>query len=276
MKQLAALCLFLLVTVSAAAQTVTGSITINGKKTTLDHVTAIRKGGNVKVILSDHAITPAQLGDDFAMHDMKDLSGVDVEITPDGQIPSGTFYSPLLTRVGGSFSAAGMHKWEGTIKGDTIEGKLSTGKGEFFDNSYEYTATFKAPIASGKAAAAPAPVLKGKPLPADGGEPGKAYRAYIVILKAGSPAKIKASISAERAKQMSDDELKKMLPVIQAMMPDDIKIGSGAVDGDHATLNVTGKEKEGGAKSHRHRRPRARRGSVEDREGELEHEVRVI
>lgn len=249
MKQLA-LCLFaLVITVSAGAQTVTGSITVNGKKATLDHVTAIRKDGNVKVILSDHAVTPVQLGDDFAMHDMKDISGVEVEINPDGQIPSGTFYSPLLTKFGGSFSATGMHKWEGTIKGDTIEGKLSTPKGEFFDNTYEYSVTFKASIASGKALAAPAPVLKGKPLPADGGEPGKAYRAYIVILKAGNPAKIKAAISAERAKQMSDDDLKKMLPMIQAMMPNDIKIGSGAVDGDHATLNVTGKEKEGGAKS---------------------------
>jgi hypothetical protein len=248
MKQLAALCLFL--ALPAAAQTATGSITANGKKTALTHVTAIRKNGNVRVVISDQAITAAQLADDFAMHDMKDLAGVSVEITPDGQIPTGTFYSPLFTKFGGSFSATGMHKWEGTIKGDTIEGKLSAAKGEFFESTYEYTVSFKAPIGKGAAPAADTPAaLKGKPLPADGGDPGKAYRAYIVILKAGNPARIKASLSAERAKQMSDDELKKMLPMIQAMMPDDIKIGSGAVDGDHATLNVTGQEKESKAKS---------------------------
>src|SRR5260221_6208565 len=104
MKQLATLCLSLALTLSAAAQTATGSFTANGKKTALSHVTAIRtKDGNVRVVVSDKAITAAQLADDFAMHDMKDLTGVSVEITPDGQIPTGTFYSPLVTKIGLSF-----------------------------------------------------------------------------------------------------------------------------------------------------------------------------
>ncbi len=242
MKQLAALCLFLVLALSAVAQTVTGTITVNGKKTALDHVVAIRKDGNVRILISSRAVTPAQLADTFAMHEMNDLSGVEVEITPEGQIPTGMIYSPLLTKFGGSFSSAGMHKWVGKISGDTIDGKLSAPKDDFFDNSYEYSATFKAAIASGAALVTPPPVLKGKPLPADGGEPGKAYRAYLSVLKAGDVAKIRAYLSAERSKQMTNEELKKMLPVIQAMMATDVKIAAGAVDGDHATLNVTGKD----------------------------------
>jgi len=108
MKQLATLCLSLALTLSAAAQTATGSFTANGKKTALSHVTAIRtKDGNVRVVVSDKAITAAQLADDFAMHDMKDLTGVSVEITPEGQIPTGTFYSPLFTNRGEALDGEG-------------------------------------------------------------------------------------------------------------------------------------------------------------------------
>src|SRR5258708_40146767 len=124
MKQLAALCLFLVLALSAVAQTVTGTITVNGKKTELDHVVAIRKDGNVRILISSRAVTPAQLADTFAMHELNDLSGVEVEITPEGQIPTGMIYSPLLTKFGGSFSSPGRHEWEGSRSGGTNDRKV--------------------------------------------------------------------------------------------------------------------------------------------------------
>src|SRR5206468_7380644 len=121
--------------------------------------------------------------------------GVEVEITPDGQITTGQIYSPNLTKVSGSFSSAGMHKWEGKISGNTIAGKLSMPPDDFFDNKYEYSATFKAAITSGPDPNAP-PAIKGKPLPAGGGDPAKAYFAYLKTLRAGDAAKILSSLTA--------------------------------------------------------------------------------
>src|SRR5437868_13915560 len=149
MKHLASLSLVLIaLAVPALVQTFIGTITVNGKKAPLDHVVAIHKDANVRLLLSNKEVTAAQLSDTFAMHDVTDLSGVEVEITPDGQITTGQIYSPNLTKVSGSFSSVGMHKWDGKISGNTIAGKLSMPPDDFFDNKYEYSATFKAPITS--------------------------------------------------------------------------------------------------------------------------------
>lgn len=239
MKHLASLSLALVAfTLPALGQTASGSITVNGKKASIEHVVAVHKDANVHFILSDKAVTAAQASDVFAMRDLG-ISGVEIEITPDGQITSGQIYSPALTKFGGSFSSVGQHKWEGKITKTSIEGKLSMPQDDFFDNKYEYTATFKAPIVSGPDPNAP-PEIKGKPLPAGGGEPGKAYFAYLKVLKAGDVDKILASLVAERAKQTPKDQVKKMLPLIQEMVPKDIKYVSGGIDGDKATLNLTG------------------------------------
>ena len=243
MKYFASLSLALVaLAVPALAQTASGTMTMNGKKTPLDHVVAFHKDGNVRLLLSNKDVTAAQLADSFAVHDIKDLSGVEIEISPEGQISTGQLYSPNIKKMGSSFSSVGMHKWDGRISTTSIEGKLWMAPDDFFDNKYEYTATFKAPIASAASVAPGPPTIKGKPLPAGGGEPAKAYFAYLKILKAGDPAKILASVSAERAKQMPVADLKKMLPLIQAMIPNDIKFVSGGIDGDHATLNLSGKD----------------------------------
>jgi hypothetical protein len=244
MKLSAALSLACLsLAVPAFAQTASGTLTVNGKKTALDHVVAVRKDGNVKVLIGDRDIPAATFADSFAMMDVKGLSGVTVEITPEGKIPTGSIYSPTLTKFGGDFSLAGSHKWEGKVSGNTIEGTLSVKPGDFFDNTYEFSTTFRAPIVSAAAAAPPAPVLKGKPLPEGGGDPGKAYVAYILTVRAGNIPQILGAVSGARAKEAKPEDLKQMLPLIQAMLPKDIKITGGAVDGDHPTL--TGKEDGG-------------------------------
>jgi hypothetical protein len=238
----AALSLFVLTTaVTAAAQSATGSITVDGKKTALDHAVAVRlKDGNVRLLISDQDVAPAVLKDDFGRMHLKTLSGVEVEITPEGQIPTGTLYSPGFAKMNGSFSAAGMHKWDGKITADAIEGSLSMAADDFAGYQYVYTATFKAPISSG--AAAPP---KGTPLPNGGGAPGKAYRDYLGYVAAGNVARVHGAVSAARAQQASEDDVKKLLPMIQALSPKDIKITSATVEGNHATLLATGKDSSG-------------------------------
>jgi hypothetical protein len=229
-----------------------GTLTVNGKPVTLAYAMATTqknpfdaKKTDVVLLLTNVAVAPAAMADDFGRMKLagKDnFSGVEVEIDGDGSVISGTLYSPEFKKFNGMISATGMHKFEGKVSASSIEGKLFIEKDDDFAGyTYRYTATFQAPIA-----ARPAPgtlaTLAGKPLPADGGAPGKAYRDYVAALAAGDEAKLARSVNAEHAAQMKDPEFKKMLKMIQDLEPKNIHFVRGAIDGSKATLQVTGKD----------------------------------
>src|SRR5207237_7754442 len=96
-----------------------------------------------------------------------------------------------------------------------------------------------------KVAAPPPP--KGKPLPAGGGEPAKAYFAFDKAVRAGDMAAVRRGVSAEQEKEMSSEDFKKMFPLMQALRAKNVKITSGTIDGDTATLLATGKDESGTA-----------------------------
>ena len=236
----------------------TGSITVNGKKTALKYAVAVRvpssldkKKSQTKLLISDVQVPPAALADTFAMMKIKDLSGVEVGIEDDGQITTGMIYSPLLTKMGGSFSAVGAHELERKDSAaDTIAGRLHMSKpDDFFDYTYQYDATFAAKITDGKAAVAAASKTPGKALPADGGEPGAAYRNYLAAMKAGDAKKVKSLVAKDRAKQMESPEFKEMFAMIREMMPKDIKVTGGTIDGGKAYLVLTAKQPDDGTKT---------------------------
>jgi len=236
----------------AADGTVTGTLNVSGKKTPLKYVLARttpnpfdKKKTDVVLLMTDVAIAPADFEGDFGRMQLASdgkLNGVELEIEPQNkQIISGTIYSSSL-HGGGQVSMTGMHELETTtLTATQIVGKVSMPSHEFAGNKFQYTATFSAPIA-GKAAPAPPVALKGKPLPAGGGDPGKAYDAYRAILVKGDIAGIKKAVAAERAKQVDDPDFKKMLPMIQAMEPKNVKITGGAIDGNTATLKAAAKD----------------------------------
>ncbi len=89
----------------------------------------------------------------------------------------------------------------------------------------------------------------GKPLPAGGGEPGKAYVAYCKAIEAGDMAALKKLVAADKAKQMESEDFKKMFPMIQAMQAKDIKITGGTMTETEATLNAEGTDRMDGAPS---------------------------
>jgi len=246
MKSLSAL-LILLLTTPLFAQTASGTLTANGKTTQLDHVVAARdKEGNVHVLLSNQNVTPDQIlshAVDFDLAGTKgNFSGVAVEFDKSGEIVSGNFYSPTFAKMNGSFTASGMHKFVGKVTATSVEGTLSMDKpGDFFDNTYNYHAKFSVPIGAASKPAPPA-APKGKPLPSDGGEPARAYKAYLKTIQGGNLTQIRNAVSSERSKQVADKDLKEMIPMLQAMAPKDLKITGGAIDGDHATLIATSKD----------------------------------
>lgn len=231
--------------------TASGSITVDGKATKLKYAYSRTKKNpfdksktDVVLLISDIEVPADVFTNEFKMMRFvsdSHLAGVEVEIEDDKSIISGTIYNPGLTDMNGSFSSTGRHVLETTtFNGTDIAGKLSAPEAEFFKHHYGYSATFHAlPVAP-----PPPEKLKGTPLAADGGEPGKAYMDYTKVLRAGNLAELRKRLTADRAKQLDDPDIKKMLPVIQAMQPETIKITGGAVDGDTATLLVLGTSKD--------------------------------
>ncbi len=237
----------LLLTIAAYgmdAGTASGSMTVGGKTAPLKYAVAKKSKDGAVVLLSNVPVTVETFDDIGKMMELADsgkLTGVEVTITPDKHIISGQFYSPEFKLQGNNFSGTGMHELETTIfKPAEIAGKLYTShESSFHDVKYSYSAKFDARVQAPKPEAPP--VLKGTKLPPGGGDPGKAYLAFVKSLTSGDMNAVKAAASASRAKQMNDaPEFKEMFPMIQAMEPKKIKITGGAIDGETATLLATG------------------------------------
>jgi len=133
---------------SAAPATVKGKITINGKSRDLKYVYAYKDADNTIVLLSDAKLDDAVIGDRFALMKLAKedkFAGVQVKITPKGDIPTGTIYTAAED---GYFDAMGMHEWKKKTQTATeIAGTLSIDKEhKFFKTTYQYSAEFDAPI----------------------------------------------------------------------------------------------------------------------------------
>lgn len=121
---------------------------------------------------------------------------------------------------------------------EEFRGRLS-GSGEFFDDSYEIDLRFAARI--------PKPEELGEPLPAGGGEPGKAYLEWVELLATGDLDLIRSKLPAEKLQEM--DELQKefelsdaeVLEFLTLFQPTDLKVRGGLVAGETAYLDVEGK-----------------------------------
>ncbi|MEA2238798.1 MAG: hypothetical protein QOC81_3522 [Thermoanaerobaculia bacterium] len=237
----------------AADGTVKGSLTANGKTVALTHAYAqARKSpfdktkSVVQLIVTDQELSPAAASDDIELmqaQDKQQLSGFTATFDDSKQLISATVFSPAFKKMK-QFSGVGMQKAELTAMTPTrLAGTVSMAKpDDFFDERYQYNATFDLPVGK-PAGPPPPPTLKGTPLPAGGGEPGKAYAAYLKNLTAGDEKAFLSGVTAARAKEASSDpDFKKLFPLIKAMQPTGVKVTSGAIDGNNATLVVTGKD----------------------------------
>lgn len=241
------------VSATVMAGSAKGTFKANGKKFNLKYAYATtkknpfdKKKTDVFVIVTDKDIPQSTIFDEFAYMNLAEqgISGFTAQIDADKSVNSGTLFSPALKVH--QFSSVGKQKVALTaMTKDRIAGTVSMPPDDFFEDKYEFTATFDLPIqakaaadkTAGKAAektAAP----KGTPLPADGGEPGKAWQAYRKAIQSGDIAAIRKTVAKEMVKDTEDPDFKKMLGVIQAMQPKKVKIKSGSVDGDNATLLV--------------------------------------
>jgi hypothetical protein len=94
--------------------------------------------------------------------------------------------------------------------------------------------------------APPPPPPPGKPLPADGGEPGKVYLALNKAMIAGDVDALGKLLApaqaAEMQKMRGTPDFAAQLALMQAMTAHDVRIKSGRIDGDKAWLEFDGTE----------------------------------
>jgi hypothetical protein len=230
-----------------------GSLTANGKKVALTHAYARRHKSPfdktktvLEVLVTDKELSPEAQSDEFEFmraQDQQQLSGFTATIDDDKAIISATVFSPNFKKMH-QFSGVGMQKLDlKTMTATRVAGTIAMPKpDDFFEEKYQYNATFDVPVSKPAGPPAP-PVLKGTPLPAGGGEPGKAYMTYLKLMAGSDMKAFLNAVTADRAKEASSDpDFKKMFPLIQAMQAKNIKVTSGAVDGNNATLLATGKD----------------------------------
>ena len=96
------------------------------------------------------------------------------------------------------------------------------------------------------AEAPPLPPPPGQPLPAGGGEPGKAYLALNKAMIAGDLDTLEKLLAPEQAAQMREargkPDFAAQIALMQAMTAHDVRIKSGRIDGDKAWLEFDGTE----------------------------------
>jgi hypothetical protein len=225
-----------------------GKLVIDGKEFKLSHAYATIEYDpfdegeyKIRVLLSEQPVAQDILDDHTAFMNMKkDAKNHAIEIDIDKQ--------RKVTWIGlwGLGQLSGLeYPFEPVVVNEKmVEGRLFTAKAEkLFEKQYQYDAKFKStvrvdPIKSFVTAST------GKPLAADGGEPGRAYLDYQTAIRTakGSEA-LDKFYSKEALKQLNaDPKLKDLVMEMQkGSQLEEIKIVNGLIDGDKATLSVEGK-----------------------------------
>ena len=253
-RSLAALILLVSTAAFAASGTVKGTLTMNGNVTNLKYAYAVPrpdpfdKSKKVTcVIVSDIELPQTALLDDMELMSatMKTpMNGIQWLINDEKDVVSLQIYTTHRKEGGSQFSSVGAQKLDlKDLSASHVAGRLYLPKpDDFFGDKYQYDVNFDLPVVAVKPPD-PKADLKGKMLPAGGGEPGKAYEAYRKVLLAGNIAGLKKAVSKDRAKDMDDPDFPKMLPLVQEMTPKTVKITAGSVDGGTAILLTEAKEK---------------------------------
>ena len=136
-------------------------------------------------------------------------------------------------------------------------GARVAGRFQLADDEVKCDLKFDLPMAGTGPAPAPAATLaatpkpSGQPLPAGGGEPGKAYMAMHRAALAGDVDAMLALANKARADEMrkarTQPDFPKMLGLIRLLEPAEVQVTGGHVDGDHAELDIVGKDSDGAA-----------------------------
>lgn len=139
-----------------------------------------------------------------------------------------------------SFNSSGYGKFtlEQAQAGRVTGRWLLAEPGDFFGETYDFDLQFDAAVT-------PPP---GKPLAADGGEPGKAYRAWTAAVAKGDLPVLRALVGGDynawRLNSEDQGNVKEALKDLRDGTPLQARILRGRIDGDSAVLWVEGKDRD--------------------------------
>lgn len=142
----------------------------------------------------------------------------------------------------GGFNTGGNGDERISIEGGRIKGSWKLEPQSFFDKTYEADLSFDLALVELKE--------PGQPLPAGGGDPGKAYSAYIAGLAKGDADAVKAALTEGRSWAFawadSEKEIAKALEQESLHKPVKVTVSGGWIDGDRAQIRVEGPGRFGG------------------------------
>lgn len=223
--------------VAPAKEGASGSFQIEDQTYAVADAIAWRDGDSLKIVFTDKPYDRAAFADDgeldtfdFMRHDGATL---ELNVDPD----DGTLSGVSTTAGGASRFFSGMGE---TL---TVERRDEAGIAGTFQLGDAPGIQFDLPIT------AAAMARPGEPLPADGGEPGKALLAQFAAIHAGDLDALMAMAPPELAAEMQaskdSGEAPQMMAMAKLFTPTDVKISGGRQDGDKAWIDFTGAETGG-------------------------------
>lgn len=230
-----------------------GTLYNDGKAIALKHAYAYRmpdpfeKDKQItRIVFADKPIDAAALADasdrDSAIDDqLREATRVDLNLEADGSVQN------VNTHIGyssGSQSGSGWYTLSLKHNDDKrVEGSFRSNDEADKKSGKYYDLAFALDLPG-------APDL-GAALPANGGEQGKAYLAYLAALKKGDIDAMAKSMTKARADELlahrDDKDFKMMFGFIQGQALREPKYVKGHAKGDRATLEYTGKDADGNA-----------------------------
>ncbi len=223
---------------------VSGTFVVNGKTIELPYayVWAAEKGFYEEsdptwtLLFVEHPVEPRELG-----HFVSDTAWIELGVTRTeefGDTPELQVYSQSLklsADAGGNVTGGTYPKIELRSTGpDRFVGRVHHDEPQkIFDDTFQYDLTFDLPLSDPDA-----PI--GEALPADGGEPGRAYLRWVAAVHSGELAALKPLVPAEMAAALEGDDAQEQLDFLRELTPTDVTILGGSSDGQTALLKIEG------------------------------------
>jgi hypothetical protein len=230
--------------VSAADGTAKGTMTVNGKTSTLAYAYARaipdpfdKAKTATEVILSDVPLDKAAVADDpFALIHLADAGkahAILFEINASNKIVSVALRDAAFTKASPSGNSSSYTFDPGTVTASTIAGKLyCTEPRTAFGETWTFSATFSAPIVPRPAPASKSAVAADNPV-------AMAAVAFLKAAHAGNVAAMKKLVTPAGVAQLDSADGKMMLEIMKETSPANPKITSVEMQGpDAATAKI--------------------------------------
>jgi hypothetical protein len=204
-------------------------------------------GEEIEVVFSDKPFDRAEMAADGKIDTFDSMRHEGNTLTLNFDADGPTMCVDFMSRSdGGSVGGSSCNSdYEPTIKvssrtADRVAGSMQWGEAE----GEHIHLTFDVPI-QGAATGGTVP-RPGKPLPADGGAPGKAMLAHFAAVTAGDWNKLKSISHPDRREMMEASEKAgehmQMFEFLQKFAPKKIRITGGMLDGDQAQVDYSAEE----------------------------------